>query len=214
MMKTRLYLAWLVMTCTLGSGCKLAHVRSGSPSDASANIAGSSATNGDQSGIIKKIPLPLPSGTPFKISQVARGKASHNNPGLEYAWDFDVAVGTPVVAVEDGQVIQVWEPKGGGACDPKLSDKAHNIKILAKDGSVAQYVHVQARVQIGDIVRKGQTIATTALNGFICTPQLHFNVFRDRDHTPEKGQPQTIQLLFHGLPDSGLPREGYVGSVP
>jgi murein DD-endopeptidase MepM/ murein hydrolase activator NlpD len=210
MVKIQLYLACLVMICATLSGCKLAHVRGGVANESS---SGSSATNADRSEI-KKIPLPLPSGTPFKISQIAQGKASHATPGLEYAWDFDVAVGTPVVAVEDGQVIQVWEPEGGGACDPKLSDKAHNIKILAKDGSVAQYVHVQARVQIGDIVRKGQTIATTAMNGFICTPQLHFNVFRDRDHTPEKGQPQTIQLLFHGLPDSGLPREGYVGSVP
>ncbi len=209
-MKFGLQLFSILMSCAIVAGCKKLPVHSGPTADPQSTAAGAALEKAE----IKKVPMPFPSGTSFKISQVAGGNKSHSTPGLENAWDFDVPVGTPVVAVEDGQVIQVWEPNAGGACDPKLSDKAHNIKILAKDGSVAQYVHVQSRVQIGDVVRKGQTIANTAMNGYICTPQLHFNVFRDREHTPERGQPQTIQLLFQGLPDSGVAREGFQGAVP
>lgn len=168
----------------------------------------------EQRAHFKKVMLPLPLETKFKISSGAFACCTHNLPGFEYAWDFDVPYATPVISVEDGSVIQVWEPNRGGGCDRRLNDSAHNIKIAAKDGTVAQYVHVQSKVRIGDIVKKGQVIAVTANNGFHCVPQLHFNIFQDREHIPEQGKAKTIPILFEGLPDGGVAHEGFEGRVP
>jgi murein DD-endopeptidase MepM/ murein hydrolase activator NlpD len=156
----------------------------------------------------------LPPGTHFKVSQGAFGCCTHNDPGHEYTWDFDVPFGTPVLSVDDGKVIQVWEPNQGGGCDPKYNDSPHNIKIEHADGTVAQYVHVKSLVHEGDLVQKRQQIAVTAMNGFICTPQLDFGIFQDRHHLYGSGQMRNIPLLFEGLPDGGMAHEGYTGAVP
>ncbi|MBK9321625.1 MAG: hypothetical protein IPM97_01475 [Bdellovibrionaceae bacterium] len=68
-------------------------------------------------------------------------------------------------------------------------------------------------VPYGNQVIQGQIIAETANNGFHCTPQLHFNIFQDRKHTPEVGAPKTIPVLFYGLPDEGIAKEGFEGVV-
>lgn len=170
-------------------------------------------SNFEQRTHFKKVILPLKIGTKFKISSGAFGCCTHNSPGFEYAWDFDVPYGTPVISVEDGSVLQVWEPNINGGCERKFNKSAHNIKIVAKDGTVAQYVHIQSKVHIGDTVKKGQVIAVTANNGFHCVPQLHFNIFQDRERIPENGKAKTIPILFEGLPDGGIAAEGFEGSV-
>ena len=53
----------------------------------------------------RKVVIPLTLGTKFKISQGAFGCCTHNDPGYEYSWDFDVPYGTSVRSVEDGKVI-------------------------------------------------------------------------------------------------------------
>ncbi len=117
----------------------------------------------------KKILPPLLPGTSFKISQGAFGCCTHNIPGYEFSWDFNIPYGTEVVTVESGKVIQVWEPEFGGGCDKKYNESAHNIKVLHADGTVAQYVHIKSRVKMGELVRARQLIAVTANNGFIVT---------------------------------------------
>jgi murein DD-endopeptidase MepM/ murein hydrolase activator NlpD len=161
----------------------------------------------------KPVRIPLPSGTRFRISQGAFGRYTHHDPGHEYTWDFDVPYGTPVLSVEDGDVLFVWEPPGEGGCDPKFNDSPHDIQIRHDDGTVAQYVHVQSEVKVGDRVVRGQRIAVTAKNGFICTPQLDFGIYQDTAHLPQSSQMRNIPLLFEGLPDGGLAREGYEGTV-
>jgi murein DD-endopeptidase MepM/ murein hydrolase activator NlpD len=171
------------------------------------------ATSPTERARFKHVILPLPPGTRFKISQGAFGRNTHNDPGHEYTWDFDVPFGTPVLSVEDGTVIQVWEPAGPGGCDPKFNETPHNIKIRHRDGTVAQYVHVDARIHVGDDVKQGQVIAVTAQNGFICTPQLDFGIYQDDQHLYGSGQMRSIPLVFDGLPDGGMGHEGYEGAV-
>jgi len=167
----------------------------------------------DEKAHFKKVMLPFSPGTHFKISQGAFGRWSHHDAGHEYTWDFDVRYGTLVLAVESGTVIQVWEPNAGGGCDPKYNDSPHNVQVEQADGTVAQYTHVQSLVKVGQKVSRGQPIAATAKNGFICTPQLDFTVFRDRDHTFLKGHPRNIPLLFYGLPDGGMAHEVFDGEA-
>jgi hypothetical protein len=162
----------------------------------------------------KRERLPFPTGVKFLVSQGAFGKKSHNELGNEYSWDFDVPYGTPVVSVENGTVLEVWEPSGEGGCDSKFSDLAHNIKIEHEDGTVAQYVHISAQVKAGDQVREGQQIGVTAMNGWICSPQLHFGIYRSKDHLYSSPKRETLPVSFDGLPEFGKASEGLNGSVP
>lgn len=147
----------------------------------------------------KKVDVPFSNGTSFKVSQGPFGKASHSEKGNEYSWDFDVPYGTNVLAIDEGEVIQEWEPKKGGGCESKFSDDAHNIKIELVDGSVAQYVHVESLVKEGSKVRRGDVIARTSMNGFICSPQLHFGIYKSKENLYSSPGRQTLPLYFNGF---------------
>lgn len=168
----------------------------------------------DEQSQFKTVFIPLPKGTPFRVSQGAFGRYTHGDGGHEYNWDFDVPFGTPVIAAEDSKVIQIWEPDTEGGCDRRYNDSAHNLKIKHADGTVGQYVHIQSRVKVGDHVISGQTIAVTARNGFICTPQLHFGIYLDEQHLPGTFRPQSIPLLFEGVLGNGVAHKGYSGTAP
>ncbi len=162
---------------------------------------------------IKVVNLPFKKGTEIYVSQGAFGKASHSESGNQYSWDFDVPLKTSVLAVESGKVIDIYNPPGGGGCDSKFSNEAHNIKVEASDGTVAQYVHIEPRVSMGQLVKQGQIIAVTAINGFICNPQLHFGIYNSRNELYESPRRKTIPLRFAGV-NGGLLVEGSKVSVP
>jgi murein DD-endopeptidase MepM/ murein hydrolase activator NlpD len=155
----------------------------------------------------KKVALPFRKGTEVYVSQGAFGKASHSESGNQYSWDFDVPYGTEVLAVEDGKVVGIWAPEKDGGCDRSYSEFAHNIKIEASDGTVAQYVHIEPRVKVGQLVKRGEVVAVTARNGFICEPQLHFGIYQSRDNLYTSPTRKTLPVLFDGLP-GGVAKEG------
>jgi murein DD-endopeptidase MepM/ murein hydrolase activator NlpD len=146
------------------------------------------------------------------LSQGAFGKSSHHQKGIEYRWDFDVPYGTPVVSVEDGIVVGVNDSSEGG-CDPKFAEVPGSVLVRHSDGTVAQYVHVERRVDKGQTVARGQAVAVTARNGFHCTPQLDFLIFRSEDTLYNSPRRESIPLRFEGLPKE-LAVEGYSGAVP
>ena len=166
---------------------------------------------GGSANTFKRERLPFPTYIQFKVSQGAFGKASHLEKANEYSWDFDVPYGTPVVSVENGKIIEVWQPNKGGGCDPQFEGLAHNIKVEHEDGTVAQYVHIASKLKRGDYVREGQQIAVTAMNGHICQPQLHFGIYRSKDHLYSSLQRETLPVYFDGL---GKAIEGASGEVP
>lgn len=161
----------------------------------------------------KHMPIPLPKGTKTAVRQGAFGTSSHNEAGNQYSWDFEVPFGTPVIAAEGGTVIDVWLPAGNGGCDAKYSDTAHNIKIEHADGTVAQYVHSEPAVKNGDKVLKGQVIAHTAVNGWICYPHVHFGVYASRNNLYSSPNRKTLPIYFDGIP-GGIAREGATYIVP
>jgi murein DD-endopeptidase MepM/ murein hydrolase activator NlpD len=167
----------------------------------------------EQASRFKRVRVPLQSGTRFVVSQGAFGKGSHHQKGIEYRWDFDVPYGTPVVSVQDGVVIGMHDSTEGG-CDPKFAETPGSILVRNSDGSVAQYVHVERRVYKGQSVSGGEVIAATAKNGFHCTPQLDFLIFRSEDTLYESPHRESIPLRFEGLPQKELALEGTRGVVP
>jgi murein DD-endopeptidase MepM/ murein hydrolase activator NlpD len=166
----------------------------------------------EQVSQFKRIRLPLTSGTRFVVSQGAFGKDTHDEKGIEYRWDFDVPYGTPVVSVEDGIVFGVHDSNEGG-CDVRFATMPGSVLVRHSDGTVAQYVHVARRVDKGQAVARGEVVAVTAKNGFHCTPQLDFLIFRGADTLYESPRRESLPLRFEGVPKE-LAIAGYSGAVP
>ncbi len=156
----------------------------------------------------KEVALPFPSGTKFHISHGPFDSVKRIE-GNEYNWNFDVPYGTPVTAIEEGKIVNVFEPNEGGGCDRKFLGKGHHIRILHPDNSMSMYLHIKSSVKKGQFVKQNEVIGTTAENGIVCSPQLHFFIHKDG----QAKKPQTIPLRFKGIP-GGVATKGYSGTVP
>jgi len=82
--------------------------------------------------------------------------------------DVANAVGTPIKAVQDGQVSYAgWNDGGYG----------YLVKITHPDGTVTLYAHnSRILVRDGEFVRQGQTISLMGSTGRSTGPHLHFEV--------------------------------------
>lgn len=82
---------------------------------------------------------------------------------------IDIAgpIGTPILAVADGEVIDSGPASGFGMW----------IRLLHADGTVTVYGHIdQSLVSVGQRVMAGDQIATMGNRGFSTGPHLHFEV--------------------------------------
>ncbi len=116
----------------------------------------------------------------FPITQGFQGERTHDTPDSEYAIDIAMPVGTPILAVRDGTVMDVEEDFNSGGDDRgKFMDKANHVRILHNDGTMALYAHLDlasVNVRPGARVRAGQQIARSGNTGFSSGPHLHFAV--------------------------------------
>lgn len=97
--------------------------------------------------------------------------------GFGYRWgvlhagiDIANAIGTPILAAEDGVVTDAGPTAGYGAW----------VKIRHSDGTVTLYGHVNTwLVRVGERVMAGDQIATIGNRGQSTGPHLHFSVLRN-----------------------------------
>jgi hypothetical protein len=129
--------------------------------------------------------LPFAEGSGYRLGQGYRGAFSHQAGTInEYALDFTMPEGTPVLAARDGVIIAVRQDSDHGGADERFKQCGNYVAIRHADGTCAEYFHLKqggARVQLGDTVRAGQVIALSGNTGFSTTPHLHFVVFRTID---------------------------------
>lgn len=84
--------------------------------------------------------------------------------------DIANAIGTPIYAASDGEVVAAGPTPGFGMW----------VKIRDTDGTVTLYGHIDtATVQVGDRVLAGDQIATVGNRGNSTGPHLHFEVHRN-----------------------------------
>ena len=89
---------------------------------------------------------------------------------LHAGLDIANAVGTPIYAASDGEVVASGPTAGYGMW----------VKIRASDGTVTLYGHIDtATVQEGERVMAGDQIATMGNRGNSTGPHLHFEVHRN-----------------------------------
>ena len=129
--------------------------------------------------------LPFDTAQALRVTQAFGGKGSHTDAQNYYAVDIALPLGTPVLAARDGVVMTVDNDYFGAGLDlARYAERANNIRIVHADGSMAVYAHLaleSARVQVGEHVRAGQTLALSGDTGYTSGPHLHFCVQRNAD---------------------------------
>ncbi len=138
--------------------------------------------------------LPFEKGFRYRINQAYNGKKSHTG-GNRYAIDFGMPEGSPVTAARSGLVLDIEDQNTEGGFDFKFLHKANFVKILHKDGTIAQYAHLNYMgvvVKKGQVVKAGQLIGFSGNTGYSDGPHLHFEVYRATDGVTK----ETIPTLF------------------
>jgi hypothetical protein len=121
----------------------------------------------------------------FLCTQSVGGSLTHFAHASTFnAVDFRCAVGTPVVAVFDGEVVEIRNDTDSSGVHVRNLFAWNSIMIRSHDGAwYAEYVHIKRdsfTVEIGDKVTCGQIICSSGDVGFCPEPHLHFEVHRDR----------------------------------
>ncbi|MDE3095349.1 MAG: peptidoglycan DD-metalloendopeptidase family protein [Chloroflexota bacterium] len=158
--------------------------------------------------------LPWPGGEIHSVTQGEDTPFTHNGFAA-YAFDFDLVFDS-VVAARSGKVTMVKADSSRGGCDPAYTSDANYVVIDHGDGTSALYLHLaydSVLVHAGDVVQRGQPIATSGETGVTCSaddrhpgPHLHFQVERT-----EAGQyyTQSLPIAFDDISaHDGVPQEG------
>ena len=122
----------------------------------------------------------------------------------QYAFDFDVSVGTPFMAARAGTVFRVVEdaPSNGGGA-------GNYVVIDHGDGTYGLYYHSPMNgisVEEGMQVAQGDVLGETGRSGLAGYPHLHFTVVKDSPDWPYSGMPVSfrnvspahVRLQSHG----------------
>lgn len=146
--------------------------------------------------------LPFACGTALKVTQGNNGTLSHNGRSA-YAFDFAMAMGTPVLAMAPGTVEFVKNTTkpgdpcfngGGRECNPHINQ----VRLLHPDGTRTEYFHLSdVTVAEGQSVVQGETVGLSGNTGWSTGPHLHIGHMQ--------ACCQTVPLRFN---DVGVPTTG------
>jgi murein DD-endopeptidase MepM/ murein hydrolase activator NlpD len=121
--------------------------------------------------------LPYMPGAEFLVGQGNCTDGSHEiNTDQAFAYDFDMPIGTDIVASRDGTVVVIVEHYMENNNTP---GQENYLVIEHDDGSISAYYHLTkdgVNVEVGDTVNQGEIIAKSGNTGDSSEPHLHFEV--------------------------------------
>lgn len=138
--------------------------------------------------------LPFQKGKAILVYQGYNGIFSHQN---ENSLDFVMPEGTEILASREGLIIDVVQNNNKSCPTRNCAPFGNYVSIMHSDGTIAQYFHLQqngAKVNIGDTVTKGQSIALSGNTGWSNGPHLHFVTYLP-NATADKNR-ITVKTLF------------------
>lgn len=155
--------------------------------------------------------LPWTGGVAFTVTQ---GHNTGSHVGLSaWAWDFGMAIGTPVRAAHDGTVRLARGDSRTGGCDSAFSADANYVVVDRGDGLESVYLHLDSTtMRAGQPVRRGDIVGLSGETGWACGAHLHFQI--QRSPAGGGGQSrfnQTVPERFH---DTGQPLDPAPGTRP
>jgi murein DD-endopeptidase MepM/ murein hydrolase activator NlpD len=183
------------------------------PAPASAGLAAPPAPSASAASNDTVYYLPFDAGAAYLVGQGNFGVVGLGSHGNEYAIDFVMPEGTPVLAARGGIVISMREDCPNVNCPFNPESCCGNyMKIRHSDRTVAAYWHLPqggACVNVGDVVSRGDVIAVSGNTGVSMMPHLHFAVFArsGRTGTGSHGpsQDRSMQVRFQELGGDGVP---------
>jgi len=140
--------------------------------------------------------FPLSGAGPFLCSQARGGGLSHFTQGTLHAIDLNTAVGTPVLAVGDGRVLEASDHHTCRGVHAENLFQWNSLLLELTSGVVVEYVHLREhslRVKKGDIVAVGTVLAESGAVGFCPVPHLHFQC-----HLSAGADAPTVPFAFRG----------------
>lgn len=142
--------------------------------------------------------LPFPAGRSFAVSQGPRGTFTHKGES-ENAVDFDMPVGTPVLAARAGVVVDIERDFRTKVLNREAG--GNYVLVRHDDGTVAEYFHLKMNgvvVEPGTEVAAGDLLGYSGNTGCSAGPHLHLMVFRARDGSQRESLP--MRFLVAGDP--------------
>ncbi len=149
--------------------------------------------------------LPFENNNKFYLSQGYNGRYSHQK---ENSLDFVMPIGTPILAVKKGIVIDIMDLYKKGCLEKMCEDFANFILIRHDDGTFAQYVHLKYKgvvVKEGAKVNEGQKIGYSGNTGWSSEPHLHLTIFLQRLN---KRETLKTRFLLNKSGANGFLKEG------
>jgi murein DD-endopeptidase MepM/ murein hydrolase activator NlpD len=153
--------------------------------------------------------LPLECGKTSKIAQGNNGSFSHQGKSL-YAYDFSLALNTPMTAMADGVVAYLYDKTGpGDPCynggDSSCFPYANYVVLKHGDGSLSTYKHLnKVSVSLKQFVKRGTVIGLSGSTGYSTGPHAH--VMRMEDCGQYSCQ--SIPLKFQDVGGDQVPDQG------
>jgi len=153
--------------------------------------------------------LPLECGTTATVSQGNFGATSHSGTSA-YAFDFAIPLGTPLLAMADGTVTQIYDETGPG--DPcyngggmSCATEANYVVLLHADDTKSLYLHLQeVSVGVGDVVGIGEQVGLSGSTGWSTGRHAHVQ----RMENCAGYYCQSIDLAFNDVGGDGVPESG------
>jgi murein DD-endopeptidase MepM/ murein hydrolase activator NlpD len=148
--------------------------------------------------------FPFGGGEARRLSQGVDGSETHS--GMHrFAFDFELPIGTPVLAARPGVVFQVVDGFGPGGRDQRSLERGNAVLVWHSDGTFAIYGHLRK----GACAHEGQRVATGDLlgwsgnSGYTTGPHLHFEVGRLVGEATQ--ELESMPILFEGdrVPELG-----------
>lgn len=146
---------------------------------------------------------PWPCNETFSVTQGNGGTTSHTGKE-QYAWDFGLPVGTPIVAAAAGTISRVREDSEKGGCSSTYGNDGNYVVVDHGDGSTALYLHLMTDsvpLQVGDRVEAGDMIGRVGLTGYTCGAHLHFQIQDDCGSWYCQSKAATFDVV--GTPEGG-----------
>jgi len=146
-----------------------------------------------------RIFLPFEARDTAFVSQGNNGRFTHHGTS-RFAFDFNVAIGTPIVAVAPGLVVQTQDRFDRSAdMDP---DQYNFVVIDHGSGLLSEYGHLRhhgTRVRPGQRVARGELIGYSGDTGMSTGPHLHFAL----EDASLESRPSCFLDVESGVPQAG-----------
>jgi murein DD-endopeptidase MepM/ murein hydrolase activator NlpD len=113
---------------------------------------------------------------------------------LENAFNFELPVGTPVVAAREGRVVRVIDGHTEGGPQQGMALKSNTVVVLHEDGSFAFYTHLSPgiEVELSQRVEVGDRLGKSGATGQVFEPELFFGV----QVLESEGRIRSVEIRF------------------